>query len=96
MTKFSDIKKRWLRDPEVRTEYDSLEEEFALARELILARSRAGLSQAEVAQRMGTTQSAVARLEGGRAKPTLLTVERYAKATGSRAVVRLVPDKDAA
>jgi len=96
MTKFSDIKKRWLRDPEVRTEYDALEEEFALARELILARSRAGLSQAEVAQRMGTTQSAVARLEGGRAKPTLLTVERYAKATGSRAVVRLVPDKDAA
>lgn len=96
MTKFADIKKRWLRDPEVRTEYDALEEEFALARELILARSRAGLSQAEVAQRMGTTQSAVARLEGGRAKPTLLTVERYAKATGSRAVVRLVPDMDAA
>jgi DNA-binding XRE family transcriptional regulator len=92
MTKFADIKKRWLRDPEVRTEYDALEEEFALARELILARSRAGLSQAEVARRMGTTQSTVARLEGGRAKPTLLTVERYAKATGSRAVVRLVPD----
>ncbi len=96
MTKFSDIKKRWLRNPEVRTEYDALEEEFALARELILARSRAGLSQAEVARRMGTTQSTVARLEGGRAKPTLLTVERYAKATGSRAVVKLVPDKDAA
>ncbi len=96
MTKFSDIKKRWLRNPEVRTEYDALEEEFALARELILARSRAGLSQAEVARRMGTTQSTVARLEGGRAKPTLLTVERYAKATGSRAGVKLVPDKDAA
>ncbi|MBC7162929.1 MAG: helix-turn-helix transcriptional regulator [Immundisolibacter sp.] len=96
MTKFSDIKKRWLRNPEVRTEYDALEEEFALARELILARSRAGLSQAEVARRMGTTQSTVARLEGGRTKPTLLTVERYAKATGSRAVVKLVPDKDAA
>lgn len=96
MTKFSNIKKRWLRNPEVRTEYDALEEEFALARELILARSRAGLSQAEVARRMGTTQSTVARLEGGRAKPTLLTVERYAKATGSRAVVMLVPDKDAA
>lgn len=96
MTKFSNIKKRWLRNPEVRTEYDALEEEFALARELILARSRAGLSQAEVARRMGTTQSTVARLEGGRAKPTLLTVERYAKATGSRAVVKLVPDKDAA
>lgn len=96
MTKFSDIKKRWLQNPEVRTEYDALEEEFALARELILARSRAGLSQAEVARRMGTTQSTVARLEGGRAKPTLLTVERYAKATGSRAVVKLVRDKNAA
>ncbi len=96
MAKFSDIKKRWLRNPEVRAEYDALEEEFALARELILARSRAGLSQAEVAQRMGTTQSTVARLEGGRAKPTLLTVERYARATGNRAVVRLVPDTSAA
>jgi len=96
MTKFADIKKRWLRNPEVRTEYDALEEEFALARELILARSRAGLSQAEVARRMGTTQSTVARLEGGHAKPTLLTVERYAKATGSRAVVRLVPDTSSA
>ena len=96
MTTFSDIKKRWLQDPEVRAEYDALEEEFALAHELILARSRAGLSQAEVARRMGTTQSTVARLEGGRAKPTLLTVERYAKATGSRAVVKLVRDKDAA
>jgi transcriptional regulator with XRE-family HTH domain len=96
MTKFSEIKKRWLQDPETRAEYDALENEFALARELILARTRAGLSQADVAQRMGTTQSTVARLESGRTKPTLQTVERYAKATGTRAVVKLVRDHKAA
>ncbi len=96
MTQFLEIKKRWLKDPEVCAEYDALEEEFALAREFIVARARAGLSQAQVAQRMGTTQSTVARLEGGNAKPTLLTVERYAKATGCRAVVKLGRDRDAA
>ena len=90
MTKFSDIKKRWMRDPAFRREYDSLEEEFAIARELIRARIRAGLTQAQVAKRMGTTQSVVARLESGATKPSLRTLERYARATGSRPVLKLV------
>ena len=64
-------------------------DEFAIARELISARARAGLSQAEVAQRMGTTQSVVARLESGRRPPSLRTVRRYAQAVGARAVVRI-------
>lgn len=53
------------------------------------ARARAGLTQGEVAQRMGTTQSVVARLEGGKATPSLRSVQRYAQAIGCRAVVRL-------
>lgn len=90
MTKFSDIKKRWMRDTAFRREYDALEEEFAIARELIRARTRAGLTQAQVAKRMRTTQSVVARLESGATKPSLRTLERYARATGSRPVVKLV------
>lgn len=90
MTKFSELKRRWLRDPVFRAEYEALAKEFELARELIGARVRAGLSQAEVAKRMGTTQSVVARLESGKSLPSMRTLLRYAKATGSRPVVKLV------
>ena len=91
MIDFADLKADLLRDPEARTEYDDLEEEFAVASELIAARALAGLSQAEVATRMGTTQSTIARLESGRTLPSLRTLHRYAAATGSRAVVHLEP-----
>ena len=61
----------------------------ANARELIAARTRAGLTQAELAKRMQTTQSTVARMESGRTLPSMRTLSRYAEATGSRAVFRL-------
>ena len=89
MKTLQNIKRTLLSVPEVRAEYDALGDEFAIAREMIAARARAGLSQAEVAQRMGTTQSVVARLESGRRPPSLRTVQRYAQALGARAVVRI-------
>ena len=89
MTELAELKARLLDDPQTRAEYDAQAPEFTLAHELIAARTRAGLSQAEVAERMGTSQSAVARLESGRSLPSLRTLERYASATGSRAVVKL-------
>jgi ribosome-binding protein aMBF1 (putative translation factor) len=89
MIDLADLKTRLLNDPEIRTEYEALETEYALARELIAARTRAGLSQEQVAERMATSQSTVARLESGRTLPSLRTLERYARATGSRTVVRL-------
>ena len=89
MIDLADLKTRLLNDPEIRTEYEALETEYALACELIAARTRAGLSQEQVAERMGTSQSTVARLESGRTLPSLRTLDRYARATGSRAVVRL-------
>jgi transcriptional regulator with XRE-family HTH domain len=58
---------------------------------LIAARRRAGLSQEQLARRMGISQSAVARIESGRHWPSRGTLQRYAKATGARPVVRLVP-----
>ena len=62
-----------------------------MAHELIAARARAGMTQSDVAALMGTTQSAIARLEGGGRAPSLRTVQRYAKAVGARAVVRIEP-----
>ena len=81
----------WRRDPEYVAAYDTLEEEFALASALIEARSRAGLTQVELARRMGTTQAVVARLESGRVKPSTRTLERFAKATNSRLRITFEP-----
>ncbi len=63
-------------DPEYRAGYDSLEEEFALIDTLLRARKRARLTQAEVASRMGTTESAVSRLESGRARGRWASMRR--------------------
>lgn len=84
------LKTEMLASPETRAEYDALADEFDMARELIAARSWAGLSQGEVAARMGTTQSVIARLESGKQAPSMRTVQRYADALGCRAVVKLV------
>jgi transcriptional regulator with XRE-family HTH domain len=73
-----------MKDPEYRREHEALEEEFSLVSALIKSRTRAGLTQEEVAHRMKTTQAVVARLEGGGSKPSTRTLERYAEATGSR------------
>jgi len=83
------LEAKLLADPEVRAEYEALEQEYALARELIAARARAGLSQTELAEKMQTTQSTIARLESGKGLPSMRTLKRFAEATGSRAVVKL-------
>jgi transcriptional regulator with XRE-family HTH domain len=93
MTKLKDLKARMLKDPDVRKEYDALEEEFALMLEVARARQRAGLSQAQLAKRMNTTQSTVARLESGRGKPSTRTLSRFAKATGHRLKISFEPVK---
>lgn len=84
-----EIEKRLLSDPEVRREYDALAPEYEIATELIRARVRAGLSQAQLAERMKTSQSAVARLESGQTLPSTKTLLRFAEATGSKVQVRL-------
>ena len=74
--------------------YDSLELEYGLANQLLKARTRAGLTQDAVAERMGTTKSAISRLEGsGKHAPSLTTLQRYARAVGCDLRVRLVPQK---
>jgi ribosome-binding protein aMBF1 (putative translation factor) len=91
MKSLKNVKTKLLANPAVRQAYDAQAPEFELARELIAARTQAGLTQGEVAARMGTTQSVVARIESGRGTPSLRTVQRFASAVGARAVVRMVP-----
>jgi transcriptional regulator with XRE-family HTH domain len=91
MTKIRDLHKKWMKDPAYRKEYDALEEEFALMAAVAKARMRAGLSQAELARRMKTTQSTIARLESGRGLPSTRTLGRFAKATGHRLKISFEP-----
>lgn len=74
--------------------YDDLALEYALVNQMIKARAKAGLTQDAVAERMGTTRSAVSRLEAaGRHTPSLATLKRYAEAVGCELQVKLVPQK---
>ncbi len=84
MSKVRDLHRKWSRDADYRAAYDELEPEFELSRALITARVSAGLTQAQLAKRMKTTQSVVARLEGGRVHPSTRTLGRIAQATGTR------------
>ena len=90
-TTLNELKKRYMEDPEFREEYALVDEEYALVETLVRARAAANLTQEEVARRIGTTQSAVARLEGGKVSPSFATLRRYAEATGTRLTVGLVP-----
>ncbi len=76
--------------------YEALELEYQVASQMLEARARAGLTQDAVAERMGTTKSAISRLESaGKHAPSLETLKRYAAAVGCELQVRLVPAKGA-
>lgn len=78
--------------PGFKQAYDSLELEYKVTDQLLKARARAGLTQDAVAERMGTTKSAVSRLEAaGKHAPSLSTLKRYAQAVGCELQIKLVP-----
>ena len=91
MSRLRDLHEKWLEEPEYREEYERLGPEFELARALIAARMAAGLTQAELASRMGTTQSVIARLEAGRVQPTTATLQRLARAIGTHLKIAFEP-----
>ena len=93
MTRISELHRRWSEGAEYRAAYDALAPEFDLARALIAARGHAGLTQAELAARMLTTQSAIARLESGRSHPSTRTLHKVAQATGTRLQVSFLPQR---
>ncbi len=88
--RLEDKHKELLNDPEYIKAYAELEEEFLIAKVLIKARKSAKLTQKQVADRMGTTQSVVARMESGKPLPSLKSVARYAAAVNSRIEIKLV------
>ena len=89
MTSLDELKRDLLKRPDVRDAYEALAGEFSLAEALIRARAAADLTQAEVAERMQTSQSYVAKLESGRVSPTMKALQRYAAATGARLRISL-------
>jgi len=91
MTRLSELKSKLIQDPAFAAEYQKADIEYSVIESLINARTAADLSQEELAKRLGTTQSAVARLESGRISPSLSTLRRYAEATGTRLAISLEP-----
>jgi transcriptional regulator with XRE-family HTH domain len=91
MTQLKDLHRRWSKDESYKAAYDALDEEFQLARALIEARTRAGLSQMQLARRMKTSQSYVARIEGGKVHPSTDALRRFAHATGTRLRITFRP-----
>ena len=80
---FEDFKRESLKDPEIKREYDKLGPEFELINKIIEARIHKKLTQKDLADRMGTKQSALARLESGHSNPTIKFVQKLATALGT-------------
>ncbi|MGD9487160.1 MAG: helix-turn-helix domain-containing protein [Calditrichaceae bacterium] len=94
--KHDELKKSALDKKAVREEYEALEPEFNLLREMLSARQKTGISQAEIAKRMGTKPPAITRLESsltsGKHSPSISTLKKYAKALGYHLEIRFVPN----
>ncbi len=90
----SELKQKAFKRPGVKAAYEEMEPEFALLRELLRARQDAGLSQAEIAEKMGTKAPAITRLESslgsGKHSPSIATLKKYAKALGCHLEIKLV------
>lgn len=89
MMKLNDLKTDLLKRTDVRAAYEALAEEFSIAEALIRARSAADMTQTDVAEKMHTSQSYVAKMEGGQVSPSIKALQRYAAATGSRLKISL-------
>lgn len=90
------LKNKALKKAAVRNEYERLEPEFTLLREMLRARNEAGLSQAQVAEEMGTKSPAITRLESslssGKHSPSLATIKKYLEALGCRLEIKIIPN----
>ncbi len=91
MTRAADLHKKWMKNSKYKRAYEELGSEFEISGAIIEARCYAGLTQKELARRMNTTQSVIARLESGGVNPSAKTLERLAKATKTRLQIGFVP-----
>ena len=93
MSKVEDLHRRWMKDSKYRRAHAAVASEFELARAVIQARAQANLTQEQLAKRMATTQSVIARLESGRTRPSTQTLERLAAATGTCLKISFEPKR---
>lgn len=93
---FGNLRRRWREDPDYVAQVEALRPEMEIAFALSEARRRAGLSQDELARRMNTSQSVIARWEGGAQEPSFRSIRRFAEAVGARVKVQLVSAEDEA
>ncbi len=87
---FGEVERQMFARPGFKTAYDALEPKYALISAMLNARNKKGMTQAKIAERAGTTQSAIARFESGRSNPTLEFAVRLSKAVGAKLEIRLV------
>jgi len=83
------LHQKWMKDPQYRREYEKLEPEFQIARQIIAARIKQKMSQEELARKAKTGQAVISRLEGMNAKPSLSLLERIARALNTKIVVTI-------
>lgn len=86
---FEDVLSKALKDPEIKKGYDALELEFSIIEQVIRKRLEKGLSQKQLAEKIGTKQSAISRLEGGDSNPSIAFLEKVAKALGGKLQISL-------
>ena len=89
---FKEFKQKALQNPRVREEYDALQDEFSLIDQLLTMRTKAGLTQEDLARKLGTNKSNISRLERGRGNPSWETLNRYAAACGFRVKLEAIED----
>ena len=87
---FTTFKKQALKNPKIRAEYERLQPEFALINEVLRARSEKGITQKDLAERVGTKQSVISRLEAGRANPSVAFLKKLAQALNSHLEIRFI------
>lgn len=92
MTNDSDFKKQMLSNPDVKREYDALEEEFDIIQAMIDSRKKQKITQKELSERTGITQADISRIENGTRNPSLEMLKRLAKGLGMRLRVEIIPE----
>ncbi len=89
MKSWTVLREELLQDPKVRKEYERLKPRYELISQLISARTKKGLTQGELAKRMGTKQSAISRVEGGDSNPSIAFLEKLTQALGSKLIIQV-------
>lgn len=89
MAKWEDLEKELLADPAVKREFDKLAPRYALISQVIAARIKKGITQKDLAEKMGTKQSAIARLESGNSNPSISFLEKLARVLGYKLTVKI-------